>query len=1277
MEPTHDVTPGQAGSVASAPGGELVVQNGRLAGIRRPLGLPLTFLGRAPTCDVRLNVDGIAPLHCLIVHGPAGVLLRDLDSEQGTLVNGRRVRSCPLHDGDIIVLGPFQFRIQLPSITDTACRLADELPADEKEALRIQAAAVAAQQAALAEEEERLRQRRSTLEQQEGQLAAHLEEKRRRLVQLTQQAQSARTSLQKERADYNLYIQTITSDLGQAQRELLQSQQKTHEERQRLSQLRRRMKQRWHRHWAAERNALCCKEDELAAERRKLQKDGERLQHERALLTQARLRFNGEAELGKRQLQADRELLREQQLRWQDQRTREQAELERRARALGERESALADNERALDDDKYSWEKTRALLLREAEGLDTRVRNQRRKILEQQQEIQQLEARLRSLQTPLTPNPSPPGGEGSNALPSVADPVPAPPPEPQHEVGEAEHAIDRRARALARFAEELADQRLLLMEQWERLARLHQGWHEERVAAQDQLEALIGDLPEREEALEARLNGIEAAEADLRRRHQDALQLRHHLEGWSARVRLREADCEGERDRLLLDVRGREEVVEKQLATLAEMRQNWARRRRHELEVVRAERAACERLRQECAALRERLWRSGNTLEEERRALAEKTLALEQYHQQYVVCSADAVTAERRVARLRRKWVAQNADAVRATTAERQALRQEIARLEDGQIALQRQMEELTTRESSLAQRQTAWEEAQAQAEWRQERLRQQLQSMQGQRDRHALQVRELQDEVERIARLLLDEPELPIPARSPGSPPMLSPKKSAFPPRISYACSDPPQAPPCAVVRSPPGMAERPGSAPQTGPKGPLARSQTSRAHSPPAAVPFRATARACGDHASLRVPRMPKVPSVNLIDVLRRQRLLSEEQLASLNQFVKGRHADARLLARTLVQRGWLTVYQVNQILAGHGGDLVLGPYHILDRVGQGGQSQVFKARHREHDWLVALKVIRSELFDNPESRRQFLQEMEAMASLDHPHVIQFLDADECSDTFYCAMEFAEGTDLGKLVRLCGLLPPEVASEYVRQAALGLQHAHERNLIHRDIKPVNLMLTNPAPEPAELGPQNVPSPAPLIKILDWGLASLRPPARHTPSSIARAGGAILGTADYLSPEQARNAGAADIRSDIYSLGCTFYYLLTGQPPFPGNSLAGKLIQHQTGEPEPVDRFNPEMTPGLAAILKRMMAKNPDERYQTPAALALALKPFCRKPAGAPAVTRAPLTPRPADPAPRVADDTPLPTTLAAEELPEASDSHPNLFWPDLAPRSGEVRRP
>lgn len=393
-----------------------------------------------------------------------------------------------------------------------------------------------------------------------------------------------------------------------------------------------------------------------------------------------------------------------------------------------------------------------------------------------------------------------------------------------------------------------------------------------------------------------------------------------------------------------------------------------------------------------------------------------------------------------------------------------------------------------------------------------------------------------------------------------------------------------------------------------------------------------------------------MPIVSSGALLDVLREHRILSTEQLAQAADLVRGRCGEARTLAKMLGQRGWLTIYQINQLLAGNGKDLVLGGYLILDRLGQGGLSQVFKARHVQNDWIVALKVIRQEAMADDDGREQFLHEMEAMARLEHPNIVQFCDLDQAGDIFYFAMEFVEGTDLQKQVDLCGPMPAQEACDYIRQAALGLQHAHERNLVHRDIKPANLFLTQENVRvrlPGKNGKKGreVVKKRPLIKILDWGLAGLRYPGGEAgPERVKSMAKGIVGTADFLSPEQARNAHTVDIRGDIYSLGCSLYFLLAGQPPFPSGTLMHKILQHQQTRPTPVEKFRDDLSEEVIDILARMMAKDPIERFQTPAAIALALAPSARQEIPA---SEAPKQSKPYRGPARVKDETPLPIEL------------------------------
>ncbi len=354
-------------------------------------------------------------------------------------------------------------------------------------------------------------------------------------------------------------------------------------------------------------------------------------------------------------------------------------------------------------------------------------------------------------------------------------------------------------------------------------------------------------------------------------------------------------------------------------------------------------------------------------------------------------------------------------------------------------------------------------------------------------------------------------------------------------------------------------------------------------------------------------------------LMDTLRRHRLLEPTQLDAL---VRSRKSDesAHTLARDLVARGWLTAYQANQLLAGRAAGLVLGTYLVLERLGEGATGQVFKARHVHMRRVVAIKVIRPELLTDGEVVARFYREIQVTSHLTHPHIVHAYDAGPVGRTHFLVMEYVEGVSLADLVQKEGPLAPDRACEYVRQAALGLQHAHEKGLVHRDIKPQNLILTQvrSSRSVAELDlSAHALSHHGIIKILDLGLARL-PRSKEDPNNpLTQAGRGMMGTPDYLAPEQALDLREADIRSDLYSLGCVLYFLLTGQPPFPGGTLAQKLMKHQQAPPPPLGQKRPGLPSGLYHVVQRLLAKSPAERFQTPAELATALAPL----AGAPVV--------------------------------------------------------
>jgi serine/threonine-protein kinase len=344
--------------------------------------------------------------------------------------------------------------------------------------------------------------------------------------------------------------------------------------------------------------------------------------------------------------------------------------------------------------------------------------------------------------------------------------------------------------------------------------------------------------------------------------------------------------------------------------------------------------------------------------------------------------------------------------------------------------------------------------------------------------------------------------------------------------------------------------------------------------------------------------------ITSAELLGLLRELPLLPatwREQLGNATALPE----DADTLAQTLVRDNWLTSYQASQLLAGAGHDLVLDQHVLLEPLGSGGMGSVFKARHLRLDRLEALKILRPEYLATPEAVQRFLREARAVARLNHPHIVRIYDAGEQAGRHFLAMEYLEGSDLAARVAGDGPLPPPQVCVLLYQAALGLQHAFEKGLVHRDIKPSNLFLASASVSgEVEEG---------VLKVLDLGLARLQPlSAAPAPTSLTPSG-TVLGTPDYIAPEQARNHRAADIRSDLYSLGCTAYHLLAGQPPFLGGGMMEKLLRHQTEPPPPLERACPEVPPRLAAVVRQLMEKDPARRYQTPAALAAALKPLLR----------------------------------------------------------------
>jgi serine/threonine protein kinase len=343
------------------------------------------------------------------------------------------------------------------------------------------------------------------------------------------------------------------------------------------------------------------------------------------------------------------------------------------------------------------------------------------------------------------------------------------------------------------------------------------------------------------------------------------------------------------------------------------------------------------------------------------------------------------------------------------------------------------------------------------------------------------------------------------------------------------------------------------------------------------------------------------------DFLDLVRKSGLVSEDRLTTTLAQLNSSESGIEHLATSLVQAGLLTKFQAKQVKQGRYKRFTLaGKYRLLELLGVGGMGAVYLCEHTFMHRLVAVKVLPvDKLASDPTALQRFYREAQAVASLDHPNIVRAFDIDKYETLHFLVMEYVDGASLQEIIVRYAVkkrfFDPIRAVHYIAQAAGGLQHAGELGLIHRDIKPGNLLLDRNG----------------TIKLLDMGLARFFD-HRHDGLTERFDDKCILGTADYLAPEQATN-DPIDIRADIYGLGGTLYFMLTGSSPFPDGSIAQKLLAHQRQEPKPISSFRSDVPEELIAVVSKMMAKKPDERYQTPNEVIDALAPWLDAPIAPP----------------------------------------------------------
>lgn len=324
------------------------------------------------------------------------------------------------------------------------------------------------------------------------------------------------------------------------------------------------------------------------------------------------------------------------------------------------------------------------------------------------------------------------------------------------------------------------------------------------------------------------------------------------------------------------------------------------------------------------------------------------------------------------------------------------------------------------------------------------------------------------------------------------------------------------------------------------------------------------------------------------SFFELLRKSSLIDAPAVANYLEQLKrtdgGIPSEPKKLAACMVRDMLLTQFQADQLTGGKWKGFFVGKYRVLEKIGTGGMGQVYLAEHKIMKHKVALKVLPRSRSTDPSALERFQREAKAGAVLDHPNLVKSLDIDHDAngDLHYLVMEYVDGINLQELVKHRGQLDYQYVAHIIHQAARGIQHAHQRGLLHRDIKPSNLIIDRDG----------------VVRVLDMGLARFYNDDQD--DITKRYEESVLGTADYLSPEQAVDSHSVDLRTDIYSLGATFYYALTGKPPFEEGTVAQKLIWHQTRRPKSVPEFRTDVPSSVLAILNRMMAKKAEDRYQT-----------------------------------------------------------------------------
>lgn len=728
--PQESPSPGQ---------GLLIVQGGSRHGACQTLRSHLTLLGQSPGCDVRLNVEQIAPLHCALFHTPSGVLLRDVSTKGGIRVNDQSIKECLLRDGDQIQIGPFRFLLKWTPPNEQS--LPDVVPTQgELEALRIQASAVAAQQAQLVEQESRLEARRIAQEKQQQQLADHLEERRRELVKKQDAVRQERTKLKEERKADEKRITEEWSRLEKDQEQTAAQQLEVNKERDRLRELRQRLQQRADRHWKAKEKELGQREKTVAQLELRVGKENEKL-------AQDRLQFTGESELKRREIQAGWAEMKQAQRDWREQYCLEHQEVTQRKRELEQQISEFHHAQRIWASQCKQAEITRTHLEQESLGLEIRIHNLREQLIQQTSLL---------------------GSAGShptedNSADSVADTTPTVnlSPEQEKEDRELENRLaqlainpegqDQTQDRLQQLAQDLIDERHRLMEQWGAFYALQETWQQEHHSLLPSIEELAQDLEQREAHVVEQEQHLLARQKEINELQEETTRHRFELQAREVRIHHQLVEWKQEHQQALMLVEEKESIADHAVEQIQALRERWRANRREEVKKLREALHDHRRAHAHALQLADRYQGMLQEIQLKEQTLAERSLALEQLQIEAASHSESAAATDRRLQKLEHHWAVQHTNAKQELRLFQRQIEGELQELQQLAESIHEQNEHLVTTETDLLNREADWEHRRLlsqQAQLRQEHEAQLLQKDLEESHRQAALLREELDQL-------------------------------------------------------------------------------------------------------------------------------------------------------------------------------------------------------------------------------------------------------------------------------------------------------------------------------------------------------------------------------------------------------------------------------------------------------------------------------------------------------------------------------------------------